>query len=87
MDVLWHLQVDARGLKAGMAQDVRQSRQVMAGLIEDRGEKVAQVVWEDFRWLDTGWAAERLHISPDLSARKGAPRFSTEDGARDHLMA
>ena len=74
MDVLWHLQVDARGLKAGMAQDVRQSRQVMAGLIEDRGEKMAQVVWVNLPPVYPCLFTNKFHFFPDIAS---VYRFST----------
>ena len=49
-----------------MAEDVGELDDVAGLVVEGLGEKVAEVVGEDFPWLDAGLFAECFHLGPDL---------------------
>ena len=61
-------QIDPRSIDGGVSQNVRQLHDVTAGLIENGGEQMPEVVGEDLGRLHPGFCAQRLHFPPDLAA-------------------
>ena len=49
-----------------MAKDVCEFDDVVGLVVESLGEKVAEVVGEDFPRFDAGLLAEGFHLGPDL---------------------
>ena len=66
--------VDAGGVYAGVAQNVRQPGQVLFQCVIGPGEQVAQVVGKDFSRLHPGAVAELFHVPPDVRAIQGLSR-------------
>ena len=60
--------IDARGLYAGVAQQVGQLRQVLVQGVKGPGKQVTKVVGEDLPGLHPGPGAEGLHLSPQVGA-------------------
>ena len=54
-----------------MAEDVGELDDVAGLVVEGLGEKVAEVVGEDFPWCDAGLFAEGFHFRPDLLSIDG----------------
>ena len=79
-------QVDAGGLDAAVAQDVRQLGHVPADPVERPGEQVPQVVGKDLGGLHPGPGAQRLHLRPDLPAGKAAAASGEKDLAGGGLL-
>ena len=59
-------QVDSGRREAGMAEDVGELDDVAGLVVEGLGEKVAEIVGEDFPRLDACLLAEGFHLGPDL---------------------
>ena len=49
-----------------MAEDVGEFDHVVGLVIEGLGEKVTEVMREDFPWFDAGLLTEGFHLGPDL---------------------
>ena len=59
-------QVDSGRREARMAEDVGEFDHVVGLVIEGLGEKVTEVMGEDFPRFDAGLFAEGFHLGPDL---------------------
>ena len=66
--------VNAGGVDAGVAQNIRQPGQVLFQRVVRPGEQVAQVVGEHLARLHSGALAQPLHIPPDVGAVHGLSR-------------
>ena len=59
-------QVDSGRRQARMAEDVGEFDDVVGLVVEGLGEKVAEVVGEDFPRFDAGLFTEGFHLGPNL---------------------
>ena len=59
-------QVDSGRREARVAEDVGELDDVAGLVVEGLGEKVAEIVGEDFPRFDAGLFAKGFHLGPDL---------------------
>ena len=77
--------VDACGVDAGVAENVRQPGQVTLYGVIRSGEQVAEIVGEHLGRLHSSAFAQAFHIPPDVGAVKGPPRPRHEHRPADVL--
>ena len=73
--------VDARGVDAAVSQQVGQLRQILVQPVERPGEQVAEVMGKHLLVGDTGGAAQRLHLPPDVAAIQRCAGAGDKHGA------
>lgn len=67
----WCDEIDACGLDGGVAEHIRQPRDVAAFLIENDGEQMTQVVRKDFAGRHMAGDGKAFHIGPHLITAHG----------------
>ena len=72
-------EVDAGGLDAAVAQQVRQLDDVPAGPVEHHSKQVPQIVGEHLARVHPGVPAQPLHLRPDLPAAQLFSAFGAKD--------
>lgn len=70
-DAGWCDEIDARGLDGGMAEHIRQPRDVVTFIIKDGGKKVPQVMRKDFAGRYMAGDGKAFHIGPHLITAHG----------------
>ena len=60
--------VDAGGVDAAVAQNIRQFGDILFQLIESAGKELAQIMGKDLAWAHVGFATERFHLGPYTGA-------------------
>lgn len=71
--------VNSRGVDAGMAQDVRESAQILLRGIKCSCEQMPQIVGEDLLLGHPGAVAQGLHIPPNIASVQRPPRPGDEN--------
>ena len=75
-----HCHINPGCLNRGMAQKVRQMRQILLLFIKALGEQVPQIVREYLFRHHAGLPAEGFHFMPDVAAVQGPPGAGAEQG-------